>query len=182
MSGNMNARSFGRIVLWIAILTSVACTPDKITGLDQHERQTDPALLGLFGPRLLYCPSNQTYSVSDTVGVLGGVLSVAGTTVSIPAGALLGPTPITLTVPASQYMEIDVSVDGTDHFIFEQPITMTIGYSRCTSLTALLLPLTAWHIDTATHALLEPMVSVDDKLLRSVTFTTIHLSGYALAN
>ncbi|HMC57239.1 MAG TPA: hypothetical protein VKH19_18815 [Gemmatimonadaceae bacterium] len=109
-------------------------------------------------------------------------MSVAGTTVAIPAGALLGPTAVTVTVPASPYMEIDVSVAGVDHFLFEQPITMTVGYSRCTSLWTRLLPLTAWYINSETNALIEPMVSVDNKLTRTVTFTTIHLSGYALAN
>lgn len=178
----MKARFLGRIILAITLASTAACSADRVTGLGQRETEPDPHLLGLFGPRLIYCPSNQTYSVTDTVGALGGLLSVAGTTVTIPAGALLSPTPITVTVPASPYMEIDVSVDGVDHFLFEQPITMTIGYSRCTSLASYLLPLTAWYINSETNALIDPMVSVDNKVTRTVTFTTIHLSGYALAN
>lgn len=179
----MKFRLLGTIALAFAAAASSSCGADKVTGLSERDGATqDPALLGLFGPRLIQCPSSQTYSVTDTVGVLGGLLSVAGTSVSIPAGALLGPTEITLTIPASPYMEIDVSVAGVDHFLFQEPITMSIGYSRCNSLAAMLLPLTAWYIDSHTNALIDPMPSVDNKLTRTVTFTTIHLSGYALAN
>ena len=61
---------------------------------------------------------------------------------------------------------------------------MTFGRRRKLNFESArtLLPLTAWHIDPVTHELLEPMVSIDNKLLHTVTFTTIHLSGYALAN
>jgi hypothetical protein len=179
----MRVRALSRIALALTLALTATCGgADRVTGLSENRPSQDPALLGLFRHRLIYCPSATTSTVTQTVGLLGGTLSVAGIMVSIPPGALLGDTPLTLTVPASQYMEIDVSVPGTTSFLFQQPITATINYSRCTGLIARFLPLTAWHINTATKALLEPMVSVDNKLLRSVTFTTIHLSGYALAN
>ena len=140
-------------------------------------------LFGLFGPRPLYCPNSATQTTTAVVDGLGGLLSVAGATVSVPAGALLGPTTITLTVPASNYMEIDVSVEGTEHFVFESPITVTVSYARCSlGLLSRLLPLDAWHWDPETRDFLEQMPSVDNKLARTVTFTTPHLSGYIIAN
>jgi hypothetical protein len=39
-----------------------------------------------------------------------------------------------------------------------------------------------WYIDSDTKAMLEPMGGVDNKLLKTITFTTGHLSGYAVAN
>lgn len=153
------------------------------TTVDRHISADSTArLLGLFGPRPLYCPASETQTTTSVVDALGGVLSVAGTSVLIPAGALLGPTTVTLTVPASQYMEIDVSVQGTEHFVFELPITVTVSYARCTSLLSRLLPLAAWHWESDTRTFLELMPSVDNKLTRTVTFTTPHLSGYIIAN
>jgi hypothetical protein len=39
-----------------------------------------------------------------------------------------------------------------------------------------------WYIDPATGTLLENMLGVDNKLTRTITFSTGHLSGYAVAN
>jgi len=139
-------------------------------------------LLGFFEPKLLKCPTDQTISNVGVVDVLGGVVSADGTTISIPAGALLQPSRVTVTVPASKYMEVAISVEGTDHFVFELPVTVTVSYARCTRPITFFGLLTAWYIDSDTKDLLERMPSVDDKLTRTVTFTTGHLSGYALAN
>ena len=89
---------------------------------------------------------------------------------------------MTLTVPASNYVEIDVSVQGTEHFIFELPIVVTVSYARCNSTSLGFSPISAWYFDQETGDLLEEMPSLDNKLLRTVTFTTGHLSGYILAN
>ena len=127
-------------------------------------------------------PSNTTITASGLVTPLGGVVSAGGTTITVPAGALLEATTISVTVPASNYMEIDVSVSGVDHFTFELPVAVVIDYSRCSRANIDRGPLTAWYIDSGTHEMLEAMPSIDNKLTRTVTFTTGHLSGYALAN
>jgi len=130
---------------------------------------------------LIECPSSTTQSAEGTISLLGGTIRLGGTQVIIPAGALLSATHIVLTVPASRYMEIDVSVPGVDHFVFEKAIVVAIDYSRC-SASATGGNLSAWHIDTESKALLERMLGIDDKINRRVIFTTGHLSGYALAN
>lgn len=131
---------------------------------------------------LISCASDRTVSTSGVLGILGGVLSAGGVTVSVPVGALLSPTTINVTVPASPYMEVDVSVPGVEHFLFQLPITVSVDYGRCDPTVTSGTSLNVWYIDSATKQPLELMPTVDNKLLHTVTYTTPHLSGYALAN
>lgn len=132
-------------------------------------------------PSLLRCPTTQTQSTTALVTTLGGVVSVGGTSVQIPAGALTAATSITLTIPASQYMEIEVKANDLTSFLFQQSVSMTIDYSRCSASEANKAPLSVWHIDTQTKALLENMGGTDSKTSHTITFSTGHLSGYAVA-
>jgi hypothetical protein len=153
------------------------------------QRPTQPAdatandfLGGLFsGPRLVECQTSESISTDGTIGALGGTISIGGTSVLIPAGALLGPTDVRLTIPASKYVEVEIRAGNQEHFLFELPIAVTIDYSRCDRSDVLFKPLSAWYIDAETKQLKENMSGVDNKLTRSVTFTTPHLSGYAIA-
>jgi hypothetical protein len=164
------------MVLGIAALVA-ACAADAIVG-----ERTSSASARQAAPKLVQCPSNETTSSSAVIGPLGGVVDVGGTSIQIPAGALLSPVTVTVTIPASPYMEIDISVAGVEHFVFEQPVVVTLSYARCTRSDIDASPLSVWYIDSSTKDLLEPMGGVDDKLLRAITFTTGHLSGYAVAN
>jgi hypothetical protein len=131
---------------------------------------------------LAVCPTPdgyQTQTASGTVGLLGGTISLSGSSVFVPLGAVLSSTSIELTIPASQYMEIAVTANGGS-FLFQRPIAVTIDYSRCPD-DVKQKQLSVWHIDENTKALLENMGGVDNKLTNQITFTTIHLSGYALA-
>lgn len=132
-------------------------------------------------PTLLQCPSTQTSTTSALVTTLGGTLSLGGTSINIPGGALLTATTIRLTVPASQYMEIAVTANDLTSFVFQQPVSVTIDYSRCGAAEASKSPLSVWHIDPQSKKLLENMGGVDDKTSHRITFTTGHLSGYAVA-
>ena len=177
----MQTRFITAIVAAAAVGTFVACGVPGITDVSAragaHPRAFDQSVANL-----VECPTTEATSTTTTVTALGGVVSVGGTSVSIPAGALLVPTTITVSVPASQYMEIDVSAEGVDHFLFELPVTVTLSYARCTRSNIDKEVLSVWYIDSATKELLELMGGVDDKLARTVTFTTGHLSGYALAD
>jgi hypothetical protein len=128
---------------------------------------------------LAICPSSETQSASGLLGVLGGTVSIGGTSVVVPLGDLLTDTSIELTIPASAYMEIGVTANG-GHFLFQDPIAITVDYSRC-SPDIQAKALSVWHIDPNTHSLIENMGGVDNKLTHSITFTTIHLSGFAIA-
>ena len=178
----MPYRTRFHLVLLLSLgVVGAACSVERAAG----PRSTDPSsLLGLFDqrPSLLTCPSGPGQSASALIGPLGGVLAVGGTRVVIPANAVLSPTTFTLTVPESKYVEIDVRTDASEHYVFSQPVLVTLDYSRCGRSDLLRAPLSAWNIDPQTKALLEPMVSVDDKLTQTVTFTTLHFSGYAVAD
>lgn len=170
------------IVTAIAAGTFAACAASEITGVPANRGNARTADLAGAGATLVECPSTSTTSATGIVTPLGGVVSAGGTSVIVPEGAVLEATTITVSVPASKYMEVDVSVAGLDHFTFQVPVTIVLGYSRCTRSDIDKSTLTAWYIDSNTKALLAPMGGIDDKLSRTVTFTTGHLSGYALAN
>jgi hypothetical protein len=115
------------------------------------------------------------------IGVLGGTVGVDGSRITLPPGAVLEPTTITVTVPASKYVEIDVSANGAEHFEFLVPAAVTISYARCTRSDINAKVLSAWYIDSVLKTLLQHMGGVDNKITRTVTFTTDHLSGYSIA-
>jgi hypothetical protein len=155
------------------------------------ERSTSPSapsrLLGLGGwgstsPKLLVCPSSTTQTATGVIDALGGTLTAGGMSVVIPANAVLAPTSFTLTVPASQYVEIEVTAGGADHYVFVQPVVVILDYSRCGGGSLLSAPHQAWNIDPETKALLENMGGVDSKLTHQVSFSTIHFSGFAIAD
>jgi len=133
-------------------------------------------------PTIIECPTNQTSTTSGLVGVLGGIVQLGATGITIPNGALTAPTSIQVTVPASRFMEIDVSAVGFTSFLFQQPVTITIDYSRCNRNDLDPQTLQVWHIDPLTHQMLENMGGVVDTVSQQITFTTGHLSGYAVAN
>jgi len=132
-------------------------------------------------PQLVACPSTESRSVSKTIGILGGSLEIDGTRVVVPVGAVLLPTTITLTLPASPYMEVDFTANSLQHFKFPVAVHVTIDYSRCDRRALAARPVTAWYIDTPTKNLLELMRAKDDRAARRVSFPTIHFSGYSIA-
>ena len=171
-------RSLKAISLTVAALAfGVSCGEQRATAPQAAASRSDEST-----PSLLECPTNQTLTTTTLVGLLGGTVQLGATSVTIPSGALTAPTLIQLTIPASRYMEIDVSAVGFASFVFQQPVTVTIDYSRCTRSNIDQETLQVWHIDTTTKQLLENMGGTDDKTSQSITFTTGHLSGYAVAN
>jgi hypothetical protein len=165
----------------LALAAAASCTSDQVAA----PRPTDPLmLLGLRGTSsaLITCRAGKAGTATGLIGPLGGVLAAGNTRVAIPAGAVLSFTTFTLTVPSSRYVEIEVKPTGGEHFVFELPVTVTLDYRRCRRSNLDKGLLTAWNIDPVTKRLLAPMVSVDDKLARTVTFSTVHFSGYAVAD
>jgi hypothetical protein len=178
----MPRRTRFHLVLLLSLgAAGAACSVDRAA----EPRPADgSSLLGVFDPEpsLIKCPAGAEQSASSLIGPLGGVLAVDGARVVIPANAVLSPTTFTLTVPASRYVEIEVTTGASEHYVFSQPVVVTLDYGRCGRSDLLRAPLSAWNIDPQTKALLEPMISVDDKVTQTVTFTTLHFSGYAVAD
>ena len=130
---------------------------------------------------LASCPTTISQTTQAIIGPLGGTLSLDGTTIGIPSGALTEPTLITLTIPASPYMEIDVRANDLLSFVFNKPIGIRLDYSRCTDPALDTQRLSVWHIDTQTKDLLENMGGTDNKASNTIDFSTGHLSNYAIA-
>jgi hypothetical protein len=135
---------------------------------------------GLSAPALIVCPNLQRSSATRTVGPLGGTLAVGGHIVRFPAGAVPEPTEFTLTVAASDYVEIEVTANGQDHYRFQLPVTLTINYARCAHGSFDLTRLQIFYIDGDSKAIREKKGGLDDKLARQVTTTTDHFSSYAI--
>jgi hypothetical protein len=131
--------------------------------------------------RLVVCPTTQTLQTQSLVGTGGGLVSLAGTVVAIPNAALSLPTLITLTIPASQYMVVDIKANDLASFLFNREIAVQIDYSRCTDPALATRPVSVWFLDPQTGKPDQFMGGVDDKAKRTVTFTTNHLSAYAIA-
>ena len=178
--------------LVVALLALSACSGDVTAPAPHTEAPagvtgsiTLPWLLpdtGATDATLIECPTTTTQSVTARIGPLGGLLAIGNTRVVIPLGAVLFPEDFTLTIPESRYAEIRVRAGTAEHYLFQRPVLMSIDYSRCATPALDQLPLSVWNIDPDTKALLEQMTSVDEKLTHTIVFTTIHLSGYAVAD
>jgi hypothetical protein len=129
------------------------------------------------------CLTAEELTATDTIlPDVGGTVAVGRTSITVPPGAVLEPTAITLTIPASAIAEVRITANGKEHLTFQRPVSVTIDYGHCGGLTLGLLPVSVWYIDEVTRQLLEYMGGVDDKHSRTITFSTGHLSGYAILN
>lgn len=132
--------------------------------------------------RFLACPAGDTRSVTRTLGPLGGVMELDGHRFMLPVGAVLLPTTFTLTVPASEYVQVEIHANGHDRFQFLVPATVTMSYDRCAQQDIDHQRLSVWYIGSLTGRLLEFMGGTADAGSREITFTTDHLSGFIIAN
>jgi hypothetical protein len=169
-----------RITLALVALALVGCS-DAATRPESG--RIDPDTTGIAQRRLIECPTDQPSASSGIIGALGGTVAAAGTSISLPAGSVpvLTSLLINLTVPASTYMEIDITANGLATFLFAKTVTVTIDYSRCPTSVTQGKTLTVWQIDPQTKLLIQNMNGVNDPAQRRMTFTTNHLSGYAIA-
>jgi len=132
-------------------------------------------------PALLSCPVDTSASATAVIGPHGGTVSVGRFSLRLPPHAVEEPTLFTFTVPASQYLEVDIRANNADHFVFNRPATITIDYARCDGNVDR-STLDAWYIDRSSKGLIEAMHGHNALGLDEFVFTTGHLSGYALAD
>jgi hypothetical protein len=94
-----------------SVLKVVVAVVDP-NGIDVHAIQWAPTHV------------NEVRSVSATIGVNGGTLSIPGSdfTITFPYGALAAPTAITITSDASGYVSYDMQPHGT---VFARPVIVT---------------------------------------------------------
>ena len=170
-------RPVGAALVGVALLVSSCQEPAGLAGHAARAQFTTSS-----GTELLECPFPVSHVGMASVGPSGGTVIAGGNSISIPAGALLQPTMITIAVSESDVVQVDVTAGDAEHFQFETPVSITIDYSRCPESSTDNEVLGAWYVDGQTQALLEPMSSTDDKTARTVEFETDHLSSYAVAH
>lgn len=171
-----------RRIASLAVVAVLAACSDPATSPPPSSPSATDLLLERTAA-LVECPSDLSLSASALIGPLGGEVSVGGHRIIVPRNAFTpgGFKLVTLVVPPSRYVEIEARVDGLPHFEFDEPVTVVVDYSRCARTNIDQQPLRVWHIEPLTNTFLEDMGGVDDKQARTVTFTTDHFSGYAIA-
>lgn len=129
---------------------------------------------------LLSCPGGDNGTVSRaTIGPDGGRLSLGGFVMDVPRGAVPETTTFVMRVPEAKVLTVKIRARAERHYVFAKPVTITLDYSRCSTVPA---DPTAWYIDENTNAKLEQMPGVNNAAAKTFTLETGHLSGYALAN
>jgi hypothetical protein len=166
--------TFRHAALLAATAAAASCADGGLTAPEAASLATST------GPSPLECPVSTTTSTRATIGLTGGVIELAGHRVVIPAEAVLLPTEFTLTVPASNYVEVDIKAAGQEHFEFRKPVSLTLSYQRCTRTNIDRENLRIYYIDSRTKAIIDDMGGTDDKVARTVTTGTGHFSGYLI--
>lgn len=160
----------------MASLITACDAPESIEG------PADPQMLAVTGGSLLECPAGESRAAFDRIlPFLGGMVAVGANRVVVPLTAILGVTDITIEVPETDWVMVDLTANGAEHYQFRTPVSVTIDYSRCSDEALAGGPLTVWNID-AEGNMLQNMGGTDNRLFKRITFTTDHFSGYAIAN
>lgn len=134
------------------------------------------------GPSLVECPTETEESVVGTIRANGGTIQLENHRLTLPLLAVTLPTEFRLAAPAGDYMELSVKANGLESFLFDRLVTITIDYSRCTRTDIDQASLTVWKIDPVTKDLLQQMeVVAEDKAARTITFQTLTLSSWSIA-
>ena len=103
----------------VGTVTGLLGTVLKVIGF-----QTDPNGIDVYAVRWAPTHVNAVRTVSATIGVNGGSLSIPGSdfTITFPSGALSGPTTISITSDASGYVSYDMQPHG---LVFKKPVIVT---------------------------------------------------------
>lgn len=166
------------VAISVSCLLATGCGDATPTGATEQPIRAAVAS----SPRtLLPCPSAASLSASATIGRGGGVLAAGGSLLVVPAGAVRNPVELTFTVPASDIMRVDIAAKGAVHFVFERPVWVSIDYSRCPLRVVARRRIGVWYIDGHTTRLIEYMGGYTHPGRARATFSTSHLSTYALA-
>jgi hypothetical protein len=162
------------------IAVAVACSSDSFPTAPTASppASADPSLLGdLFGAadQLLFCPTSQTYTATQTIGSEGGTIVVGPHSLTVPAGALSSPVAITATAPAGDYLRVEFEPHG---LWFDGYATLRMSYADCGLLTLVTGKIV--YVDDNLN-ILETVASSNDIWRRRITGRIRHFSSYALA-
>jgi hypothetical protein len=162
-------------VVLLVLLVSPSCSDPTQPQVPTPSASLIGSLLGPTG--LLKC-SNLPYDSSTvTIGPLGGSISAGPHFLTVPPGALVRPTAITMTAPTGQGVNaVKFKPAGLQ---FVTPAVLSMSYSNC-SLLGNLLPKRIAYTDDNLN-IISYLLSLDNLLSERVTGKVNHFSEYAVA-
>jgi len=112
-----------------------------------------------------------------TIGPLGGTIKAGPHWLTVPPGAVLRPTAITMTAPTGQGVNaVKFKPVGLQ---FLTPAALNMSYANC-SLLGILLPKRIAYTDDNLN-IISYLLSLDNLLAKRVTGKVNHFSEYAVA-
>ena len=140
----LNRRGVLRAFAALAIVLTVNCGRDDGGIYSPLEPQLATVKVGgKTYTRIEEHAPNADLSLSQVIGINGGSVSLAGHTITVPAGAVSVPTIFTITLANNGYIEVDLTavvntllgtVDvGSDGF--DTPVTLALTYARATNVS-----------------------------------------------
>jgi hypothetical protein len=133
-------------------------------------------------------PGLPSLQVSDVIGVLGGSISLAGHTITVPAGAVPRPTLFIMTLRTNGYVAVDLRayrlgffriIDvGSDGFANGATVKLSLTYSWATNVTDPTQLRIVRRLGGGNVEVLESHVDTDAQVVET---ELDHFSGYAMA-
>lgn len=168
-------RRFVAVVMAVVLAAAVACSSDNSSTAPTSEAPSASIFDVLQDLHLLSC-STQPYEVTtQTVGPTGGVILVGTHQLVIPADALESEVTIRAEQVPGHTNSVRFSPEGLR---FEKPASLTLSYSNCSLLLAVLKKVA--YTDEGLR-ILELLPSIDLRLDQAVSASISHFSRYAVA-
>lgn len=169
-----------RLLALVGVLAVSACG-ESITPPNQATAPENAQLASsTYGSTILECPIDVTSDTVQTIGILGGEIALNGHKLVIPAGVLTGDVTFKLTEPAGNYVVIDITANGAEHYDFSDVVSLTVSYSRCTRSNIDKKDLDIYYVDAKNEIIHDNLGGTDYKDERHVEVKTDHLSEYAV--
>ena len=175
-------RSVIRLLAAPAVLVAAACGELPVQPSETEKRPAFTDMEELATAQLLVCPTQEEASAQAVIGPAGGSVGARGTSLVVPAGAVAEPTLFEVVVPVSRYMRVEIHAVGQDDYVFRAPVAISINYARCpVEAVPDEAALEGVYISNLTNQVLEVLGGTVDRTGHKITFSTGHLSGYAVA-
>jgi hypothetical protein len=185
------------MVVLALVCASAACSVDRLSAPQRPSSALADTLSSadslvvdsLYGPdgttatTLVVCPATTSLPAvsSKLIGPEGGTIERGPFSLTVPAGALLEAKVVTLSRPASDYLEVQATVGDSAHYQFARPVRFTVNVTKfCPDITADLVPsLHAVWIDAPEGMIV--LRSARDQTNGKIRFATDHFSSYGIA-
>ena len=138
-------RSLLRVFAVLALAVTVSCGTEDSGRQTLLEPQLSTVTVGATSyTRIEERAPSTALSASKLIGLLGGNVSLAGHTVTVPFGAVLQSTLFTLQRVDNGYIEVEATALVTDllgnvldvgALGFRRDVTLTLSYARATNVT-----------------------------------------------